>query len=152
MANTIVIIVDPNVCPVNRAVLCIPPAAPVRSTGVAITITILLGVWKKPNPIPQIAIRQTISHSPALDGKNIKNNKPTAKIIMPDAAVNPGLCFSINRAASGEIIIVANGHGVMTNPVESSDNLKPVKKRNGKAIVVRFCDMNEQTDVNILVE
>ena len=36
--------VDPKVCPVSRAVLCIPPAAPVLDTGVAITITMLLGV------------------------------------------------------------------------------------------------------------
>ena len=43
-AKIIVTTVAPNVCPVRRAVLCIPPAPPVRLIGVAMTMTILLGV------------------------------------------------------------------------------------------------------------
>ncbi len=44
IANTIVTSVAPNVCPTRRAVLCIPPAPPVRLTGVDDTMTILFGV------------------------------------------------------------------------------------------------------------
>lgn len=36
--------VAPNVWPTSRAVPCIPPAPPERSTGTACTIAILLGV------------------------------------------------------------------------------------------------------------
>lgn len=149
-AKIILTIVEPRVWPVSRAVLCIPPAAPVRSTGVAITITILFGVWKKPKPTPQIAIRHEMFQISEFTGMDTKSSNPIMKITMPEAAVNAALCFSMILAAMGDIIIVAKGQGVMASPVCNSENFKTERKRKGKEIIVRFMAMNELVDVLIL--
>ena len=50
------------------------------------------------------------------------------------------------------MIIVAPGHGVITNPVVSSDKLSTERKRKGREIIVRFIAINELVDVRMLVE
>lgn len=91
-AKIIVTSVAPRVCPTSRAVLCIPPAPPVRRTGVAMTITMLFGVWNSPKPMPQIAIRQAMFHTEApAAGRSNSDMIPIAYTAMPAAAVAPGL-------------------------------------------------------------
>ena len=51
----------PLVCPVRRAVATMPLALPLRSAGALDIRAFMFGAWKKPNPHPQIAIRQTMS-------------------------------------------------------------------------------------------
>ena len=139
MANTRVTRVAPRVCPTRRAVLCIPPAPPVRWIGVAMTITILLGVWNNPNPMPHRAILHAIfnSDTPEVGSKSIRVI-PKAYIPIPAAAVVPGLCFSTNFAASGDTTIVASGQGVISRPVVISLNPRPLKNMNGSEIIARF--------------
>src|SRR3984885_8996836 len=50
----------PVVCPVRREVATMPLALPLRPAGALDISAFMFGVWKKPNPNPQIAIRQTI--------------------------------------------------------------------------------------------
>ena len=137
-AKTKVTRVAPKVWPTSRAVLCIPPALPVRCIGVAITMTILLGVWNIPKPMPHRAIRHAIFHSETLSGKNISKITPNEYTAIPMAAVNPGLCFSTKRAAMGDITIVARGHGVISRPVVISEKPRQLRKRNGNEIIARF--------------
>src|SRR6185369_3751592 len=44
----------PSVCPVRRAVATMPLAPPLRSEGALDMMARMFGVWKKPNPRPQI--------------------------------------------------------------------------------------------------
>ena len=151
MANMRVTEIAPNVWPTSRAVLCIPPALPVRWTGVARTMTILLGVWNIPNPMPQTAMRHMMSHSATLWDGSVKSNPiPVANTAIPAAAVFPGLCFSTKRAARGETSIVARGQGVISSPVVISGYPKLPISMKGIEIMVRFWAMKELTDVQIL--
>ena len=92
-ANTELTMVAPKVCPTSRAVLCIPPAPPLRLTGVAITITMLFGVWNMPKPTPHIAIRHAMFHSETEVPELHNNSKvtPVMNTNIPHAAVAPGL-------------------------------------------------------------
>ena len=51
----------PLVCPIRRAVATMPLALPLRPAGALDIKAFMFGAWKKPNPQPQIAMRQTIS-------------------------------------------------------------------------------------------
>ena len=92
-ANTELTIVAPKVWPTSRAVLCIPPAPPLRLTGVAITITMLFGVWNIPKPAPHIAIRHAMFHSDGVAPEPHRSSRvtPVMNTNMPQAAVAPGL-------------------------------------------------------------
>ena len=116
------------------------------------TMTMLFGVWNIPNPIPHTAMRHAIFHSEMLAGARSKSNTPTAYTPIPQAAVAPALWRSTNRAARGETIIVASGHGVISRPVVISEKPWVLRNRNGREIIARFWAMNELTDVEMLRE
>ena len=78
-----------------------------------------------PKPIPHITILQTISHSEYGAELNVNNDNavnPEKKIAIPMDAMIPGLNFSASLAATGDISIVAIGHGVISSPVVTSEN------------------------------
>src|SRR5206468_6506650 len=68
----------PAVWPSSRAVASMPPAAPDRGLGAALTIVRLLGDWKKPKPRPHTAIRQAIEKSLGCAPSRDRKNKPAA--------------------------------------------------------------------------
>lgn len=103
--------------------------------------------------MPQTAIRHAIFHTdPPVDGNNSRSKIPIAYTDIPAAAVAPGLCRSTNLAASGDIIIVASGHGVIRNPVVISEKPKLLRNKNGSAIIATFCATNEHMEVMMLKE
>jgi len=66
----------PMVCPTRRAVATMLLAPPLRPGGALDINAFRLGAWKKPNPNPQIAMRQTISATPGAAGSNASNTIP----------------------------------------------------------------------------
>jgi len=53
-----------------------PLALPLRSAGALDIKAFMFGAWKKPNPHPQIAIRQTMSATCGLIGSNANRTIP----------------------------------------------------------------------------
>ncbi len=85
-----------------------------------------------------------------LSGINISSRSPAANTTIPAAAVAPALCRSTKRAASGDIIIVARGHGVISRPVVIDVKPYELSSMNGRDTMASICAMNEHTEVMTL--
>src|SRR4029079_4846688 len=109
--------------PSNRAVASIPPAAPERALGAALTIVRLLGDWNRPKPSPHTAIRHAIAilwgDVPSRDRKN----SPAAKIARPNPPSSPAGMRSARRPAVAAAVPTAIGKGVISSPV--ANTLRP---------------------------
>ena len=54
--KVIAMAIAPRVCPVNRAVPCMAPAAPLRALGADRSRMRLFGVWNRPKPSPATTV------------------------------------------------------------------------------------------------
>ena len=79
----------PSDWPTTRAIPNVPPAAPARSFGASDSMARLLGDWKKPNPAPQTAIRQTTSKCVESAFRKLSAIRPQAKTLRPIAPRTP---------------------------------------------------------------
>lgn len=68
----------PLTCPASRAVPCTPPANASRSTGAERNSVRLLGVWHRPNPIPDSMIPRMCTGMPHAGGAAASIAKPNA--------------------------------------------------------------------------
>ena len=70
----------------NECAICVPSiplAPPLRLEGAEEMIVLLLGVWNKPNPAPQINRRHIISVFVGLSGNMASRKRPVANIVIP---------------------------------------------------------------------
>ena len=111
--------VAPIVWPVSLAVASMPPAAPLRSIGAEDNMVRLLGVWKKPKPKPQIAIRQPIASDVASAGSSVRDNNPSAITTRPAPLRIAAGKRSDKGPAIAAAMPVAKGHGVISRPVST---------------------------------
>src|SRR5690349_812109 len=98
-----------------------PPAAPERGLGAALTIVRLLGDWKRPKPRPQTAIRHAMSKSLGDAPRRDRKNSPAAKMASPIPPRSPALNRSASLPAKGAATPTAIGHGVISSPVAITD-------------------------------
>ena len=123
----------PMVWPVSRAVPSMPPAAPARSRGAAVSIMRLLGDWKRPKP------SAAQGHAPAdVDGRGVgrqhgQGHKPDGKgqrARRRRAAAEDSR--SASQPASGAATATAAGHG---RQQQAGGHLAAVQRcsRNGTA-------------------
>jgi hypothetical protein len=79
----------PMLCPSSRDVACIPLAAPARVGGADMMIARLFGVLKKPKPMPQISMRQTMSNVAGCAGSRLSRARPLAITARPQPPSSP---------------------------------------------------------------
>src|ERR1700733_2649632 len=79
----------PIVCPVRRAVATMPLAPPLRPGGALDMIALKFGVWKKPKPSPQIAMRQTMLRMLGEVGSVASNVMPIPSRTRPTPPSSP---------------------------------------------------------------
>jgi hypothetical protein len=78
-----VTVIIPTICPNIITDAIIPPAAPFRAGGAAFIANTLFAGCVRPQPIPQITNRQTISKTEAFSGNITSPNVPRAKTAKP---------------------------------------------------------------------
>ena len=79
----------PSVCPVSRAELSMPPAAPLRASGAEVTMVWLLGDWYSAKPLPASSMRQTMSRVEGASGMAASAHRPQANMAMPMPPSSP---------------------------------------------------------------
>jgi hypothetical protein len=84
-------------------------------------IAFMFGAWKKPNPMPQIMIRQTMSGMLGLAGSNASSAMPRPSSTSPMPPNNPTAWRSERRPAIGAMMPTTSGHGVMKKPVSTCE-------------------------------
>lgn len=120
-----------------------PLAPPLRWIGAEVVMVTLLGVWKNPMPMPQMAIRQTNSQVLEMLPTVASRNKPIEKMPMPIAPRSPGCTRSINRPAIGAVSVVASGQGVIIKPVCATLKPKECCMKKGKETNASICDVKQ---------
>ena len=83
--------VAPSVCPSRRAVPSIPLAPPLRLDGAEEMMVLLLGVWNKPKPDPQMNSRHIISILVGLGREYCEQKKSYSKYCHADASQYSGM-------------------------------------------------------------
>jgi len=116
------------VCPVRRAVATMLLALPLRPGGALDINAFRFGAWKKPNPAPQMAIRQTMSAIPGVAGSVASSTIPTVSNANPMPPSRPTLWRSDKRPAIGAMNATTSGHGVIKKPVSTWDRCKMSSK------------------------
>ena len=125
--------VAPSVMPRSRAMASIPPAAPERGRGAALSMARLFGDWKKPKPRPQSAMRQAMARYPASAGS--RPAAPARRRAAPcrrRRARRPG-SRSESRPAIGAASPSATGQGVIRRPVSTWSRPSALWKWKGSA-------------------
>lgn len=79
----------PVVWPTSREVASMPLALPLRWAGAEPTMMLLLGDWKRPNPMPHSASLQMISVDVGCAGNQASNSNPTVMQSSPSPPSRP---------------------------------------------------------------
>jgi hypothetical protein len=91
----------------------------------------LLGVWKRPKPMPQRASRHTTSHFAGVVGKKTIRSRPAARNAKPRLEITDAGWRVVMRPAMGAVTAVMSGQGVRRKPVSTAERCILVSNKIG---------------------
>jgi len=92
---------------------------------------VLLGVWKKPKPMPHKAMRHAMSSVEGIAGIAASKARPAAKAARPRLPSSAAGCFAMSLPATGAATTTSSGQGVTSRPVSTAERCCTVWNRKG---------------------
>ena len=133
MRNSSAMRAAPDVWPSTRAVASMPLALPLRAGGADAISTLLLGDWKRANPVPQSISRQTMSAAEGAPGSRASAASPAAMAARPAPPSTPAWTRPTSMPAVGAAIMMTAGQAVRISPVRTSSQPHSCWRKNGSA-------------------